>query len=367
MEFGRGTFDGKVYYNERWSAIQQLLRESKKTEESLLTSTQKKSILEKSILLGKRLLRKHLDARNADDEAAAATKKQSGKTPAAPKKQSSSSPSRRTAPSTEPPPPKQASSSSRSSSSSSSSRSSSSAELSPIKQASKNNNSGGGGPKIAKIVEVLDSKFPPPLPVPLNHSNPFQFLVAVVLSAQTTDGKVNECTDVLFQEVRGPKDVLRLGQDAVAEHIKTLGLYQSKAKYLMGLSSKLLENALYASGELVPSTREELTALPGVGNKTASVVLSQIFGEPNLGVDTHVHRLSLRWGLTKETKDPSKVQADLEKLFPRELWTQVHLQVTSGLKDYRVSGKNCPSYFVPNSPPPPPSPFPPALPSTLDR
>ena len=182
------------------------------------------------------------------------------------------------------------------------------------------------GAKIEGILAVLDAMFPDP-PIPLNHTNAYQLLVAVVLSAQTTDGAVNACTKTLFEKVKGPLDMARLGLEAIEQIIMSLGLYRNKAKFLFGAAQMLAEMPMYHSGERIPQTREELTALPGVGAKTASVVLSQIHGVPSLAVDTHVHRLALRWGLTKEKTDASKVQADLEKLIPRHLWSKTHLQM----------------------------------------
>lgn len=128
--------------------------------------------------------------------------------------------------------------------------------------------------------------------------------------------------------------MVNLGESEISNHIKSLGLYKNKSKFLYNLSVKLSETALYAKGTEIPRTKEELTNLPGVGNKTASVVLSQVYGIPNLAVDTHVHRLALRWGLTKEKTNASKVQEDLEALFPREVWNKTHLQMIYFGREY---------------------------------
>jgi len=184
-----------------------------------------------------------------------------------------------------------------------------------------------GSVHIQKIMQTLDRHFPPPLPIPLNHGNAFQFLVAVVLSAQTTDGAVNNATKTLFEKARNPREMVQLGQSEIYDTIASLGLAKNKSKYVFGLSQKLSENALYLDGSSVPASKEELTALPGVGDKTASVVLSQIYAVPNLAVDTHVHRLALRWGLSKEKTDVKRVKQDLENLFPEETWNKVHLQM----------------------------------------
>ena len=183
-------------------------------------------------------------------------------------------------------------------------------------------------------MEQLDSLFPPPVPVPLNHCNAYQLLVAVVLSAQTTDGAVNKATDALFAKVKRPSDMVGLGEAGIYEHIKTLGLAKNKSGFLFGLSVKLAETPAYQDGSHVPRTKEELTALPGVGDKTASVVLSQVYQVPNLAVDTHVHRLALRWALTKEQKNVIKVKADLEAAFPETVWNKVHLQMIYFGREY---------------------------------
>ena len=177
-------------------------------------------------------------------------------------------------------------------------------------------------PKIAEIQRVLDHYYPNP-PVPLNSVNDFTFLVAVVLSAQTTDGKVNEVTKVLFKHASTPEAMAKLSPTFVQQIIQPVGLAPRKSVYIVELSKKLVETF----NSKIPSTFEELESLPGVGHKTASVLMSQLFGVPSFAVDTHVHRLALRWGLTKEERNADKVQADLCKVFPESSWDNLHLQM----------------------------------------
>lgn len=172
--------------------------------------------------------------------------------------------------------------------------------------------------KASRILEVLNRLYPDP-PVPLNHTNDFTFLVAVVLSAQTTDGKVNEVTKELFALADTPQKMMTIPVEEVQRIIQPVGLAPKKAQYIVGLSKKLVETF----GGVVPSTFEALESLPGVGHKTASVIRSQCFGHSSLAVDTHVHRLALRWGLSKEQRNVDKVQADLCAAFPEESWNKV--------------------------------------------
>jgi endonuclease-3 len=145
----------------------------------------------------------------------------------------------------------------------------------------------------------------------LDHTNPFTLLVAVVLSAQATDKGVNKATPALFAEADTPEKMVALGEDAIRDHIKTIGLYKAKAKNVFLLAQKLITDF----NSDVPQTREELITLPGVGRKTANVVLSMAFGQPTIAVDTHVWRVSNRVGLSKG-KTPDAVEADLEKRIP---------------------------------------------------
>lgn len=153
----------------------------------------------------------------------------------------------------------------------------------------------------------------------LNYTTPYELLIAVVLSAQCTDIRVNLITDVLFQHVKTPEDMLALSREELEEFIRTCGMYKQKARALHEAARDLVDK--YDSQ--VPSKREDLESLRGVGRKTASVVLSNAFGIPAIAVDTHVGRVSRRLGLTSQT-DPDKVAVDLERLFPREQWTELH-------------------------------------------
>lgn len=169
-----------------------------------------------------------------------------------------------------------------------------------------------------KILEVLDHYYPDP-PIPLDHRNDFTFLVAVVLSAQTTDGKVNEVTKELFDLADSPEKMSKLEVATIQRIIQPVGLAPKKAVYVQGLSRKIVEDF---EGK-VPNTYEGLESLPGVGHKTASVIMSQLFGQNSFAVDTHVHRLALRWGLSKEERNVDKVQADLCRIFPEQSWNKV--------------------------------------------
>lgn len=174
--------------------------------------------------------------------------------------------------------------------------------------------------KTERIIEILNRLYPDP-PVPLNHVNDFTFLVAVVLSAQTTDGKVNEVTKELFKLADNPQAMSQLDVSTVQSIIQPVGLAPKKAQYVVGLSKMLVDRF---DGK-VPSTYEELESLPGVGHKTASVIMSQLFGVSSFAVDTHVHRLALRWGLSKDTKNVDRVQEDLCAVFPQSSWDKVSI------------------------------------------
>ncbi|MEQ1894933.1 MAG: endonuclease III, partial [Planctomycetota bacterium] len=175
--------------------------------------------------------------------------------------------------------------------------------------------------KLERIRAVLDECVPE-TPVPLDHSDPFTLLVSVVLSAQTTDKKVNEVTPALFARARTPEAMAKLPVEEVLGFIRQVGLAPGKAKALVGLSKLIVEK----HGGQVPRTLEELVELPGVGRKTASVVLVQAFGIPAFPVDTHIHRLATRWGLTSG-KSVEETERDLCTLFPRESWGKLHLQL----------------------------------------
>jgi endonuclease-3 len=175
--------------------------------------------------------------------------------------------------------------------------------------------------KIARIASILDEIYPAP-PIPLAHRDPFTLLVAVVLSAQTTDARVNMVTPELFARADTPRTMAALSVEEIHSIIKTCGLAPAKAKNIHALSKILVEK----HGGRVPRTFEELEALPGVGHKTASVVMAQAFGEPAFPVDTHIHRLAERWGLS-DGSSVEQTERDLKALFPRDRWIQAHLQI----------------------------------------
>lgn len=175
--------------------------------------------------------------------------------------------------------------------------------------------------KAHRIMAILDELYPE-VPIPLDHADEFTLLVAVVLSAQTTDKKVNQVTPALFAEAPTPQRMAALGATRILGFIRELGLAPQKAKALEGLSRLLVEK----HGGRVPRTYEELEALPGVGHKTASVVMAQAFGEPAFPVDTHIHRLAARWGLS-DGRSVERTERDLKEVFPRERWNDLHLQI----------------------------------------
>lgn len=173
----------------------------------------------------------------------------------------------------------------------------------------------------AKIIsERLDALYPRPA-IPLNHGDSFTFLVAGMLSAQCTDKRVNETTPALFARADSPQKMASLSEDEIREIIKPCGLAPTKAKNIKKMSKILCEKF----GGRVPNTFEELESLPGVGHKTASVLMSQAFGVPAFPVDTHIHRLATRWGLT-DGKSVEHTERDLKKIFPKEKWHDLHLQ-----------------------------------------
>ena len=169
----------------------------------------------------------------------------------------------------------------------------------------------------------------PETPIPLDHSDEFTLLVAVLLSAQCTDKKVNEITPELFQAASTPAEMAKLGEQKILKIIRPLGLSTQKAKSLAKLSKILLDQ----HGGVVPQTFEELEALPGVGHKTASVVMAQAFGVPAFPVDTHIHRLAQRWGLTNG-KNVTQTEKDLKKVFPESAWNKLHLQIIFYGREY---------------------------------
>ncbi len=175
--------------------------------------------------------------------------------------------------------------------------------------------------KVAFITETLDRLFPE-TPIPLEHSDPYTLLVAVLLSAQCTDERVNKVTPALFALADNPYDMAAVNTETIEQIIKPCGLSPSKSKAISALSQILIDK--YAGK--VPDSFEALEALPGVGHKTASVVMSQAFGVPAFPVDTHIHRLATRWGLTSG-KNVTETEKDLKRIFPESSWNKLHLQI----------------------------------------
>ncbi len=172
-------------------------------------------------------------------------------------------------------------------------------------------------------------KIYPQVPVPLDHKDPYTLLVAVALSAQTTDKKVNEVTPKLFAVADTPEKMAQLEVSEIKELIKEIGLSNSKAKNLKGMAEVLVEK----HNSVVPQTFHELEELPGVGHKTASVVMSQAFGHPAFPVDTHIHRLMKQWKLTNG-KNVEETEKDAKRLFPISSWNKLHLQIIFYGREY---------------------------------
>jgi endonuclease-3 len=182
--------------------------------------------------------------------------------------------------------------------------------------------------KAARILEILDDLYPEP-PIPLDHDDPFTLLVAVVLSAQTTDERVNLVTPGLFAKAKTPAAMAKLPVEEILAEIRSCGLAPGKARNLKALSEQLV----HEHGGVVPKDMVALEALPGVGHKTASVVLVQAFGIPAFPVDTHIHRLAARWGLSDE-KSVEKTERDLKAVFAPETWARVHLSMIYFGREY---------------------------------
>ena len=175
--------------------------------------------------------------------------------------------------------------------------------------------------KVKFITSTLDGLYPNP-DIPLDHENNFTFLIAVMLSAQSTDKKVNEITPTLFQKAKTPAEMNRLKTDEIQKMIRQIGLAPTKAKNIKKMSVQLLEKH---EGK-VPNTFEELEELAGVGHKTASVIMAQAFNTPAFPVDTHIHRLAQRWGLSNG-KNVMTTEKDLKRIFNKKLWNKLHLQI----------------------------------------
>ena len=187
--------------------------------------------------------------------------------------------------------------------------------------------------KAEIIISMLEELYPE-TPIPLDHSNPFELLVSVLMSAQTTDLKVNEVTPALFSKANNAGDMAKLDVEAILQDIRQIGLAPTKSKNILRLSQLLVERH---DGH-VPCSFEELEDLPGVGHKTASVVMAQAFSVPAFPVDTHIHRLAARWGLSNDTT-VERTEKDLKAIFPKNLWNKLHLQIIFFGREY------CPARF----------------------
>ena len=194
--------------------------------------------------------------------------------------------------------------------------------------------------KVANIIRILEKLYPDPA-VPLNHKDAYTLLISVLLSAQCTDERVNKTTPSLFKLADNPYDMVKLSVEEIREIIKPCGLSPMKSKGIHGLSQILIDKH---KGE-VPGSFEELEALPAVGHKTASVVMTQWFGMPAFPVDTHIHRLAHRWGLTNG-KSVEQTEKDLKRLIPESKWNKAHLQIIYFGREYCPARghiwENCP-------------------------
>ncbi len=175
--------------------------------------------------------------------------------------------------------------------------------------------------KINFVIRTLDELYPT-IPIPLDHKDPYTLLIAVLLSAQSTDVRVNKITPLLFEKADNPYDMVKLTVEEIRDIIRPVGLSPMKSKGIHGLSKILIEKY---NGE-VPQEIELLEELPAVGHKTASVVVSQAFGIPAFPVDTHIHRLMYRWGFTNG-KNVVQTEKDAKRIFPKEIWNKLHLQI----------------------------------------
>ncbi len=182
--------------------------------------------------------------------------------------------------------------------------------------------------KCTYIVEELERLYPE-TPIPLDHTDSYTLLIAVLLSAQCTDKRVNEITPLLFKRANNPFDMVKLSVDEIREIIRPCGLSPRKSQAIFTLSEMLIDKY----GGEVPESFEALEELPGVGHKTASVVMSQAFGVPAFPVDTHIHRLLTRWGITTG-KNVDQTEKDAKRLFPEELWNKLHLQIIFYGREY---------------------------------
>lgn len=194
--------------------------------------------------------------------------------------------------------------------------------------------------RVKIIVEELEKLYPE-VPIPLDYYNPFTLLVAVALSAQTTDKSVNKATVELFRRADTPQAMAKMEAEEIKEYIKEIGMSNTKAKNLKRMAEILVEK----HGGEVPQTYGELEALPGVGHKTASVVMSQAFGFPAFPVDTHIHRLMTKWKLTSG-KNVVETERDAKRLFPEDLWNKLHLQIIFYGREYSPARGNMEKDFI---------------------
>jgi len=182
--------------------------------------------------------------------------------------------------------------------------------------------------KAKRIMDMLEELYPE-TPVPLDHADPYTLLIAVLLSAQCTDKRVNLTTPGLFARANTPQAMIQLEVEEIRELIRPCGLSPTKAKNIHALSHQLLDR----HGGEVPANFEDLEALPGVGHKTAGVVMAQSFNVPAFPVDTHIHRLAARWGLSK-ARNVTETEKDLKKVFPEDRWNKLHLQIIFFGREY---------------------------------
>ena len=195
--------------------------------------------------------------------------------------------------------------------------------------------------EAADYVRIELEKLFPETPIPLDHTDAFTLLIAVLLSAQCTDARVNTITPHLFKQANNPFDMIKLSIEEIREIIKPCGLSPAKSKAIFNLSQILINEH---NGE-VPASFESLEALPGVGHKTASVVMAQAFGVPAFPVDTHIHRLMTRWKLTNG-KSVEQTERDAKKLFPEESWNKLHLQIIFYGREYSPARGNLQNDFI---------------------
>ena len=186
-----------------------------------------------------------------------------------------------------------------------------------------------------RIILRILNKIYPKTPIPLKHKNKFTLLVSVLLSAQCTDVNVNNVTKNIYPKYNKPEHFVKLGRKKIEKLIKSIGIFRIKAKSVYSLSKQLIAK----HGGKVPKNFEDLERLPGVGHKTASVVMSQGFGYPAFPVDTHIHRLAQRWGLTNG-KSVIQTEKDLKRLFPKNLWNKLHLQIIYYGREF-CTARNC--------------------------